>query len=88
MGHQLPPAALPLPLTMSSTCGPDQTVLKQNLRMGTGKRKVMEGGRRKREGMSRPQVHSSLSPLIYSSYQHTTLPLPTPPSLSPSLPPY
>jgi hypothetical protein len=35
-GHQLPLVALLLPLTTSSTCGPGQTVLKQNLRMETG----------------------------------------------------
>lgn len=52
MGHQPPSAALRLPPTTSSMCGPDQTVLKQNLRMGTGKSKAVEGGRRKSGGMS------------------------------------
>lgn len=68
MGHQPPPAALPLPLTMNSMCGPDQTVLKRNLRMGTGKKKVMEGGRRKRRGpassVSPLRVHASTPPFL------------------------
>lgn len=46
-----PPAAPPLPPTMSSTCGPDQTVLKQNMRMGTGESRVAGGGRKRREAM-------------------------------------
>ena len=83
MVPQPPPAALPLPLTMSSTCGPDQTVLKQNSRMGTGKRRVMEGRRRKRGW---PRTPASVSPLTESSCQHTTLPLPLPLPLPLSLP--
>uniref|UniRef100_A0A2K5D5A6 tubulin-glutamate carboxypeptidase n=1 Tax=Aotus nancymaae TaxID=37293 RepID=A0A2K5D5A6_AOTNA len=49
---------------MNSMCGPDQTVLKPNLRMGTGMWKETEGGRRLREcpGL---QTHASVSPLTY-----------------------